>query len=372
MDRKPTSFHPPTSLAPLPSDDHMVLGATATYPSSTTAVSSYPCDTHSLVGLGISHGEMHTPVSNLSVYTAPEAFAYPTATTTASWTTQSMVPGPLFDNTMHVGHLSPPATYEPFVDRTDDSTSPMSYYSSQALSVSSSYGPMVDMGSNPDGMTHAFRSWSNTPVPVAGGLADDGVEVKTEPEDTFDLPSVAETNETVEDSLFNQWHKQQNLYSVAPSYYPPPAYHANVVKSDPHEDSLVSEVRRTSPSNAYKKGMPKPDGCTCTVCGYHFTRRSNCMEHMKKHDPSRKRTFICNLCGNTLGRKADLNRHIDSIHLGLRKFGCEKCGQRFTRQDILNRHSADGCYQSVRKATRAKKSSRDQQSQSPEHSSKHD
>ena len=100
--------------------------------------------------------------------------------------------------------------------------------------------------------------------------------------------------------------------------------------------------------------MPKPDGCTCTVCGYHFTRRSNCMEHMKKHDPSRKRTFICNLCGNTLGRKADLNRHIDSvssavpskgdyplngnqIHLGLRKFGCDKCGQRFTRQDILNR-----------------------------------
>ena len=231
----------------------MVLGTTSAYPSSTTAVSTYPCDTHSLVGLGISHGEMHTPVNNLSGYTAPEAFAYPTATATTSWSTQSMVPGPLFDNTMHVGHLSPPATYEPFVDRTDDSTSPMSYYSSQALSVSSSYGPVMDMGSNSDGTTQVFRSWSNTPVPVAGGLAEDGVEVKTEPEDTLDLPSVAATNESMEDSLFNQWHKQQNLYSVAPSYHPPPAYDARLEKSDPHKDSLVSAVRRTSPSSAYKK-----------------------------------------------------------------------------------------------------------------------
>lgn len=231
----------------------MVLDATATYPSSTTAVSSYPCDTHSLVGLGISHGQMHTPVSNLAVYTAPEAFAYPTTATTTSWSTQSMVPGPLFENAMHVGHLSPPAAYEPFVDRTDDSTSPMSYYSSQALSASSSYGPVMDMGSSADGMSHGFRSWSNTPVPVGAGLAEDGVQVKSEPEDTFDLPSVAEANESMDDSLFDQWHKQQNHYSVAPSYYPVPAYDANVGKSDPLQESIVSEGRRTSPSNAYKK-----------------------------------------------------------------------------------------------------------------------
>ncbi|KAL1987459.1 hypothetical protein VTN96DRAFT_3841 [Rasamsonia emersonii] len=81
----------------------------------------------------------------------------------------------------------------------------------------------------------------------------------------------------------------------------------------------------------------------CTVCGNMFTRRSNCREHMKKHDPNHRREHCCNDCGKYFGRKTDLKRHFTStsVHDGVKRFGCEYCGHRFARQDVLYRHRND-------------------------------
>ncbi|KAJ9243914.1 transcriptional regulator family: C2H2 zinc finger [Paecilomyces variotii] len=93
-------------------------------------------------------------------------------------------------------------------------------------------------------------------------------------------------------------------------------------------------------------------GLQCNVCGYLFTRRSNCREHMKKHDPSQRKGYECETCAKTFGRRTDLKRHVESIHHGTRRFGCDQCGRRFTRHDTLTRHCADGCKRKQRKHDR--------------------
>ncbi|KAJ6007163.1 hypothetical protein N7522_005514 [Penicillium canescens] len=60
-------------------------------------------------------------------------------------------------------------------------------------------------------------------------------------------------------------------------------------------------------------------GLECPMCGAKFTRRSNCKEHQKAHDPSWKKKHPCEECGKTFGRMADLKRHLNSVHLGIRR-----------------------------------------------------
>ncbi|KAL1867795.1 hypothetical protein Plec18167_008541 [Paecilomyces lecythidis] len=58
-------------------------------------------------------------------------------------------------------------------------------------------------------------------------------------------------------------------------------------------------------------------GLQCSVCGYLFTRRSNCREHMKRHDPNQRKGYDCETCGKTFGRRTDLKRHIESVRIRL-------------------------------------------------------
>lgn len=54
---------------------------------------------------------------------------------------------------------------------------------------------------------------------------------------------------------------------------------------------------------------------SCPKCGNTFTRRSNCKQHEKQHDPeSRKISRVsCPECSKTFGRKGDLRRHFNNV-----------------------------------------------------------
>lgn len=74
--------------------------------------------------------------------------------------------------------------------------------------------------------------------------------------------------------------------------------------------SKVRKDRRTSrkqPKSGNDKRYP------CKICGFRFTRRSNCMEHQRKHDPRTRESHPCDECDKTFGRKADLNRHKNNV-----------------------------------------------------------
>lgn len=53
----------------------------------------------------------------------------------------------------------------------------------------------------------------------------------------------------------------------------------------------------------------------CPLCDKVFTRRSNCREHVKRHNPGNRQAHSCSSCGKTFGRKTDLKRHYSTVRL---------------------------------------------------------
>lgn len=76
-------------------------------------------------------------------------------------------------------------------------------------------------------------------------------------------------------------------------------------------------------------------------------------------------TFKCGIdsCDETFSSKYNLQRHINSLHLKLRRFECEMCSKRFTSKQTLNEHlyihtgerpfacTAEGCCRKFRQAS---------------------
>ncbi|PNS18650.1 hypothetical protein CAC42_5189 [Sphaceloma murrayae] len=99
----------------------------------------------------------------------------------------------------------------------------------------------------------------------------------------------------------------------------------------------------------------------CHICKQYFRRSYNLKAHMKTHDPSRLRAFVCGQpsCNRSFERKADLTRHFESVHIRDKKYPCEHCGSGFTRKDTARRHMDDGCSkrweQRQRRATNSRK-----------------
>ncbi|CAI7656061.1 unnamed protein product [Penicillium glandicola] len=55
-------------------------------------------------------------------------------------------------------------------------------------------------------------------------------------------------------------------------------------------------------------------GLECPICGAKFTRRSNCKEHQKMHNPEWKNNHPCEDCHKSFGRSSDLKRHMNTVN----------------------------------------------------------
>ncbi|KAH8700815.1 hypothetical protein BGW36DRAFT_425620 [Talaromyces proteolyticus] len=126
----------------------------------------------------------------------------------------------------------------------------------------------------------------------------------------------------------------------------PETCHRGSVERSPSLDSLSLEL-----------------GLLCEICGRKFTRRANCREHTRRHDPKQRTIVSCKDCGKTFGRKTDLKRHYSTVHDGEKRFSCERCGRAYSRMDTLHRHNKTGCSRRKRRSPSAENSDKFKQVQ---------
>ncbi|KAL4872877.1 hypothetical protein BDV12DRAFT_127370 [Aspergillus spectabilis] len=331
----PPGLFPTSSAIPTSSSGVVPRGHPAySNPMNTTTVYSFQAVG---AGLGISY-EQDTSVRNLGSYAPPENYA-------TEWPSQWITPTLPFDGSLNTSHISPATYHEPY-SGSDASASPLSYCGPHIMSASSSRGSALDLRTGPDVMsTHAYNFWPNTP------RSDAEVRVKEEPDAEY----------------------QDGSYLMMIDYFPKLEgsredddgegelvdngvdYNSSAEASDIPAEVIPTWIGEVNSSSDYEQPkIPSASGLQCTICGARFTRRSNCREHMKRHDPSGRKSFPCEECGKILGRKTDLKRHIDSVHRGIRKFGCDQCGARFSRHDTLARHLADGCKRHGRRSSHSR------------------
>ncbi|KAL4925114.1 putative C2H2 finger domain protein (Ezf) [Aspergillus undulatus] len=309
-------------------------------------------------GLGITYCETKPSASHMQDFQSSEHYA-------PDWADQLM-PSALHygcghNNNNNNNHISPIAFYERYPG-SDASVSPLSHCVPRAISVSPSRGSALEFQAAPEAMNmQAYNFLPNTPH------SDTDVIIKEDPD--------AELHAEFQDGLYLECTKPVSMPLFAPvaqyrttDFWPKLECPEEDDFSEPTVIDRDGEPSLSAESSVFSVGtnspwiggdnallyheqikVPPASGTECGICGAKFTRRSNCREHMKRHDPSNRKSYTCETCGKALGRKTDLKRHIDSVHRGIRRFACDQCGARFSRQDTLARHGSDGCRRNGRR-----------------------
>ncbi|KAI9930578.1 hypothetical protein ASPWEDRAFT_27098 [Aspergillus wentii DTO 134E9] len=329
-------------------EDHVMYNTSPTYSSPVRPTSNHSSFPQSTDGLGISFCGMESPFSQLQACQPPDPYTF----SAPGCPDYILSTEPLYETALDVGPLSPATCYESYSGHTDVSASPLSFYSTHALSASPTYSSVMDFGGTCDGLPAQLPAgWPTTPT----------IKVEENMDNCWDQPLFAEGRPVNKVPALPQMHRftavhnsqivgrddNDRLLKLEPKVERAASHSPRSPVYDPVPDVPIKVEEEMEPLR--KENIPSANGLQCTVCGYRFTRRSNCREHMKRHDPSRKKTHPCGQCERLFGRRSDLQRHVDSIHRGLRKYGCDLCGRRFTRQDTLSRHRGDGCDRKTRK-----------------------
>ncbi|KAL2822970.1 hypothetical protein BJX63DRAFT_2888 [Aspergillus granulosus] len=330
---------PPSSSPP---SNNAVPRAVPAYSAISRSTPMFPFQSLDL-GLGISCCDMEPISDHMRHY-------QPLDHDSVDWLGQMMPTMLPSGCSLNTSHLSPTTLYEPYAG-SDASASPLSYCGPQTMSASPSRGPELDYGRGPD-MTnmHAYNFWPSTPC------SERDIQVKQDPDMEYRDESYLDCAKPSVPMPADEVQLRTNDLAASPD-------EMSVDTQNPAE--LVVDRDTTAEPSAAPPKIPPANGLTCTVCGAEFTRRSNCREHMKKHDPSGRKVYPCEDCGKTFGRKTDLKRHIDSVHRGIRRFECDQCGYRFTRQDTLVRHAADGCRRKVSESSSPRRKSSGSTSRKP-------
>ncbi|GIK05713.1 hypothetical protein Aspvir_009826 [Aspergillus viridinutans] len=344
------SFSSASAYVPSSSDDNsMMIEPTHGYATEAFARANYPRSSQPPTGLGITYVGMEAQFSQMGLCSAPETLSQPTT----DWPDQLMPS--VFESCLEIENLTAGACYESFPVHHDVSASPHSLYSPQTLSASPSYCSTLDVGNQDTTCSQPSHRWPGTPCSDNTTPFEGWSHVKQEYDDCpdpllysepSDAPGVC-TSRAIPQLMVNDTfavtaspEKEEGDTALKPDLISEDAVGHGQTATMPQ---LTAQAGTTTSNHIDSCKVPSANGLVCTVCGTRFTRRSNCREHMKRHDPNCRKLYPCEACGKTFGRRTDLKRHVDSIHHGLRKFGCDQCGRRFSRQDTLARQVCTLC-----------------------------
>jgi hypothetical protein len=216
--------------------------------------------------------------------------------------------------------------YEIYNGIPDPLQSSLSFYDTQQMSMAHGYEPAMEVGAghgmSPRQMNEMPVPWLNTPLSAPSSP----------------LQSIPTAVRTIENQWNHGLYPQSNtpIPSQASSHHmvlhPPiplvsqgdPSRPTSAMPAVPFSQvASTSNITADAVSKTTKRGR-KPSaekGGKCPVCGLYFTRRSNCVAHQKKHDPTFHRVIPCDECSKSFGRNSDLRRHIDTVSGDFRKRG---------------------------------------------------
>lgn len=306
MDQPPRSYGRSSMAHSMP-ESVQTFNASSNYPSPVSATASQGLG-FSPVGLGISGCGLDPDFNNLRAI--PSAVPFAASTTAPS----QMVPiESYYGITMKVDDFSRPC-FSVYNSLPPASDSPISLYDSQNMGVSPSYNMSLEVGGQGT-FTQTPGSWA--PKPCSGPTTPPEAILATGHWDQSYFP---ESCITVNPPRLPVSSDLYHHTGVTGGSRPPTShYHTAQLSSSPRSTTSSECVIPSSPQKVNKNrrcGKSQMDkdmdgGRKCRVCGFVFTRRSNCTEHEKRHDPGFKKVF-CDECRKTFGRNVDLRRHIES------------------------------------------------------------
>ena len=289
MDWTPTSFPSPESQVQRPGDEPWAT--TSAYQPPIHQEPYYLDSFQTPFGLGISLEGTETPFDQTTFYPPP----YPSPPV-PNWSDQMGLSQPF-----HKPMLS--GSSQLAMDCVLFSNPSMNVYGSQGITASSSYGASLD--STPDRQQSIFAS-----SPYSEDTPSRFTPISEDVNGFHGEASFADVQGTADLSFYTQM--PQPPVNAFPT--PPP---------DSNTLGLVGQTAYQSPEAPVKSSSTEASSCiqtrgrkrspasrlSCNICGYKFTRASNCRDHQKKaHDPNYQR-FYCRLCDVGCKRMWDLRRH---------------------------------------------------------------
>lgn len=194
----------------------------------------------------------------------------------------------------------------------------------QALYYQSGFG--VNQNCHPDYAQIPSRRWPMTPQSHIG--TPERTQHPSPTENTWPSPILSDEN-----VLSKRRTSNKNVSSVSRAHL------GSLERSPSHETESTSssvssqersyygsvsprtsatEVGSSRREKSASRGQAQAEldpGLRCPLCDKVFTRRSNCREHLKRHNPGNRQAHSCSSCGKTFGRKTDLKRHYLTVSL---------------------------------------------------------
>lgn len=269
------------------------------------------------VGLGISG--LEASYDPMTGYSSQLPFS------TNSMTPNSLMPNENFYNLpLGADDFCGRSCYEIYNGIPDPSQSSLGFYDTQPMSMAHGYEPVMEVGAGhgifPREMNDMLGIWRSTPISAPPSPLQ---PITTVADRTIE----SQWNHGIYSEANTSSHPQASAHHMAAHPPIPPASQSNPIRpSKAHHTSAMPAIpfpqgvsandnAVDAASKTTKRGR-KPSaekGCKCPVCGFYFTRRSNCVAHQKKHDPTFHRAIPCDECSKSFGRNADLRRHIDTV-----------------------------------------------------------
>ncbi|CAG8089297.1 unnamed protein product [Penicillium salamii] len=295
-----------SAISPQPEDAH--THSSLAYSSPTSSPESHG---RAPVGLGISGCGIEHAFDEVRVFNVP-----------------SQVPSQLVSPTPDFGlsysEYTNESCYTPVYDQLQIlSAGSLGLYSSASMSASPSYNSALEVGAGQDSFaTGMSELWMHTPC-----------SDPTTPSDAVTPPAnlqwiqgavpnaaISIPMPVTPRSSTNAPLRSMELGAGRSSIADVNAWQDEI----PHEVATSNIVTPEPTPQPTKRGHGSPgrlisaSGRQCPTCSKVFTRRSNCKEHQKMHNPDWKHNHPCEECRKSFGRSSDLKRHKDTVSPAIR------------------------------------------------------